>query len=168
MVDLDTGRVAKLVDTGAAPVARDTGDFTGAEAAAPIAPSPRVALDGNTVHWKNWSFHFRLDPRVGPILSLVRYRDGQRDRMVLYRGSLSEIFVPYMDPDPGWSWRSYTDAGDWGLGAMSSPLAVGIDCPSDARLVDVTLADQTGAPQLLQSRMCLFERNTEKPAVPSC
>lgn len=162
-VDLDAGKVIRLVDTGAVPVARDTGDFTGEAAAAPAAASPSFALDGNTVRWRNWSFHFRLDPRVGPVLSLVRYRDGQRDRMVLYRGSLSEMFVPYMDPGRAWSWRSYMDAGEWGVGMMASSLVSGIDCPRDARFIDATLADQTGAPARLKSRMCLFDHDTGSP-----
>jgi primary-amine oxidase len=162
-VDLDAGKVIKLVDTGAVPVAHQTGDFAGADAAVPVAASSSFALDGNAVRWRNWSFHFRLDPRVGPVLSLVRYRDEQRDRMVLYRGSLSEMFVPYMDPGRGWSWRSYMDAGEWGVGMMASPLVAGIDCPRGARFIDATLADQTGAPARLQSRMCLFDRDTESP-----
>lgn len=163
VVDLDAGKVIRLVDAGIVPVAHGSGDFVGADAAAPIAPSPHVALEGDAVRWKNWSFHFRLDPRVGPILSLVRFRDGQLDRMVLYRGSLSEMFVPYMDTDPAWSWRSYMDAGEWGIGMLASPLVAGIDCPSNARFIDATLADRTGMPVPLKSRMCLFERDTGAP-----
>jgi primary-amine oxidase len=162
IVDLDEGKVVKLVDTGTVPVASDSGDFAGAAAAA-AATSPGVMPDGNAVRWKNWSFHFRLDPRVGPILSLVRHRDGQRDRMVLYRGSLSEMFVPYMDPDSGWSWRTYMDAGEYGFGTAASPLAPGVDCPANARFIGATLADETGEPVFLNSRMCLFERDTDAP-----
>jgi Cu2+-containing amine oxidase len=33
-------------------------------------------LDGQEVSWQNWKFHFRIDPRRGIVLSLVRYSDG--------------------------------------------------------------------------------------------
>lgn len=164
VVDLDAGKVIRLVDSGAVPVARDTGDFAGAAVAEPAAAVSRdVALDGSAVRWKNWSFRFRLDPRVGPVVSLLRYRDGERDRMVLYRGSLAEMFVPYMDPDGGWSTRTYLDAGEYGFGTAASPLAPGIDCPRDARFIAATLPDDTGEPVLLKSRMCLFVRDTDDP-----
>jgi primary-amine oxidase len=163
-VDLDEGKVVGLVDNGIVPVARDTGDFAGADAAAATpAKSPGFALDGNEVRWKNWSFHFRMDRRVGPILSLVRYDDRGRKRMVLYRGSISEMFVPYMDPDVGWSFRTSMDVGEYGFGLLSSPLAPGIDCPSDATFIDATLPDDKGEPVLVKSRICLFERETGSP-----
>ncbi|HVH79626.1 MAG TPA: tyramine oxidase, partial [Stellaceae bacterium] len=166
VVDLDEQRVVKLVDTGVVPVSSDAADFAAAGSAPtakPSAPAGNIAFDGNTVRWKEWSFHFRMDPRVGPIVSLLRYRDGQRDRPVLYRGSLGEMFVPYMDPDPSWSFRTYMDIGEYGFGVLASPLAPGIDCPADAHFLDATLADENGEPVLVKSRMCLFERNTDAP-----
>ena len=92
------------------PVSRDPGRF---DIAPPIpataAPAKaNFAVAGHTVRWRNWSFHYRLDARTGLVLSLLRFRDQERDRMVLYRGSLAELFVPYMDPDPAWSFRTET------------------------------------------------------------
>jgi primary-amine oxidase len=104
-----------------------------------------------------------MDRRVGPVVSLVRYRDRDRERPVLYRGSLSEMFVPYMDPDSGWSYRTYMDVGEYGFGLLSSPLKPGIDCPADAAFLDATLPDDDGEPVLAKSRLCLFERDTGGP-----
>jgi primary-amine oxidase len=165
VVDLDAGKVIRLVDEGIVPVSRDPADFAGTKAAAMATPAKdrEYAIEGNSVHWRNWSFHFRMDRRAGPIVSLVRYRDGQRLRMVLYRGSLAEMFVPYMDPDSAWSFRTYMDVGEYGFGLLSSPLAPGIDCPADASFIDAVLSDDTGVPRVVKSRICVFERDTDNP-----
>jgi primary-amine oxidase len=120
-------------------------------------------VTGNEVQWNKWSFHYRMDERVGLIISLLRYDDGGRRRMVLYRGSVAEMFVPYMDPDSGWSFRTYMDVGEFGLGPMSSPLMPGIDCPANAAFFDAILPNEFGWPVLGRSAICLFERNTAAP-----
>jgi primary-amine oxidase len=165
IVDLDDNRVVRLLDSGLVPVSRDPGRFDSV-ADAPVKAAPAkasFAVEGNTVHWRNWSFHYRLDPRTGLVLSLLRYRDRDRDRMVLYRGSLAEMFIPYMDPDPGWSFRVFMDVGEYGVGPLSLPLTPGIDCPADATFLAAVLADDSGAPRQRKSVICLFERNTDAP-----
>jgi primary-amine oxidase len=169
LVDLDEQQVLRLVDSGAVPVSPDPADFAAAGAAPavePPLPTPQQAsfdISGSEVRWKHWSFHFRMDPRVGPIISLASYRDGVRERLVLYRGSLAEVFVPYMDPDGGWAFRTSMDAGEYGFGLLASPLKRGIDCPGDARFIDAVLADEDGTPVAVKSRICLFERDTAGP-----
>jgi primary-amine oxidase len=173
VVDLDARRVLRLVDTGPVPVSRERGQFDEASQPAlrqPLKPVPNEApadpnfvVEANTVHWNNWSFHYAMDPRSGLVLSLVRYEDQGRLRMVLYRGSLAEMFVPYMDPDPGWSFRTYMDVGEYGIGPLSLPLVPGSDCPSNARLLDATFADEYGKADARQGVICLFERNTAAP-----
>ena len=168
VVDLDERKVIRLVDTGVAPVSNGRHDF----AQRPLSNSPAVPrpqssrafrIDGNAVHWKNWSFHYRLDRRAGLIISLVRYRDGERDRLVLYRGSLAELFVPYMDPDPGWSFRAFLDQGENDFGFMASPLQSGTDCPAEAAFLDAVLADSRAEPRVGKSVICLFEHDTGAP-----
>jgi primary-amine oxidase len=164
VVDLDENKVIRVVDSGFVPVSRDPAGFSGAPTAAAMPAANRgFSRDGSAVRWQNWSFQFRMDRRVGPIVSLLRYRDQERERMVLYRGSLAEMFVPYMDPDGGWAFRTYLDAGEYGIGGLSSPLMPGIDCPAVADFIDATLADDGGEPVILKSRMCLFERDTGDP-----
>ena len=173
LVDLDASRVVRLADSGSVPVSREPFDFdrqspAGASLAAKSAinQAPTAAhfsVTGNKVRWNNWRFHYRLDRRTGLVLSLVRYEDRGRERMVLYRGSLAEMFVPYMDPDPGWSFRAAMDVGEYGFGPLSLPLTPGSDCPSEATFLDAVLADDAGVPQERKSVICLFERATGSP-----
>jgi primary-amine oxidase len=165
VVDLDEKRVFRLVDTGAVPVSPNTHELA---QSLPLPASERSAkrsfiLDGNQVHWHQWSFHFRMDQRVGLILSLLRIADQRRQRMVLYRGSIAEMFVPYMDPEGGWSFRTYMDVGEYGFGLLSSPLIRGIDCPARAVFIDATLPNDRGEPEVGRSRICLFERPADAP-----
>ena len=37
-------------------------------------------------------------------------------RPVLYRGALSEMVVPYGDPDKNWRWRAAFDVGEYNVG----------------------------------------------------
>jgi primary-amine oxidase len=122
-----------------------------------------VAIEGGMVRWDKWSFHVRLDPRLGAVLSLVRYGDGDRLRDVVYELSASEMFVPYMDPAPTWSFRSYMDIGEYGFGLLSTELRPGRDCPSSAEFLDLTIADPKGQPVGLKGVVCIFERPTGDP-----
>jgi primary-amine oxidase len=164
VVDLDEKKVVRLIDTGEVPVIRNTHEFAGVEAAPASSPAMRsFTVDGNEVRWNKWSFHFRMGQRTGLVLSLLRFDDQGRERMVLYRGSIAEMFVPYMDSDVGWSFRTYMDVGEYGFGLLSSPLAPGIDCPADAAFIDATLPNERGDAVLRKSPVCLFERPTGGP-----
>jgi primary-amine oxidase len=165
VVDLDEKKVVRVIDTGTIPVSRETHEFVGVVPPAPtVNPAIRsFTLDGNVVRWNKWSFHFRMDQRVGMILSLLRFDDQGRQRMVLYRGSIAEMFVPYMDPDRNWSFRTYMDVGEYGFGLLSSPLTPGIDCPAGAAFIDSTLSDDHGEPTVGKSTICLFEQSTAAP-----
>jgi primary-amine oxidase len=115
------------------------------------------------VRWDNWSFHVRLDPRLGAVLSLIRYDDHGSARDIAYQISASEMFVPYMDPAPTWSFRGYMDIGEYGFGVLATQLRPGLDCPAGASFLDVTIADTKGAPLGLQGVVCIFERPTADP-----
>jgi primary-amine oxidase len=156
------------VETGAVPVSRDAHDFVGPppKSALPLnaaLKNAHAAVEDGVVRWGQWSFHYRLDRRGGLIVSLLRYRDGERERLVLYRGSLAEMFVPYMDPDPNWAFRAWFDVGENDFGFMASPLKPAIDCPAGAAFLDAVLADSRGEARLGKSVICLFERDTSAP-----
>ncbi|CAN6209822.1 unnamed protein product [Urochloa humidicola] len=117
-------------------------------------------IDGHTVRWANWEFHLGFDMRAGAVISLASIHDADagKRRRVLYRGFVSEIFVPYMDPDEEWYFHTFVDAGDFGLGVSASPLQRGADCPANAAYFDGYYADADGKPVKAEDVMCVFER----------
>lgn len=122
-----------------------------------------IEIAGSMVHWDNWNFHVRVDQRVGPVVSLVTYDDQGTSRDILYQLAVSEMFVPYMDPDKTWSWKAYMDVGEYGFGLLASRLKPGADCPASAHFLDQTIADDDGNPLGLGNSVCIFERATGDP-----
>lgn len=166
VLDLRRGEVIEVIDTGSVPMPKGPVDFDG-ESLVPHAPSrigrtepagSNAKIDGQQVTWRNWRFHFRLDPRVGLIVSTARFRDDNRWRSVLYAGSVSELFVPYMHPGVGWYFRTYLDAGDYGLGKLAVELEEELDCPRNAQFFSAIIPDDWGDPSEKQRAVCLFER----------
>ena len=170
LVDLNRNSVVEVHDSGVVPVSKADPSLEQERqpglrpAARPIVSSAPAGFNftvrDNLVRWEAWSFHLSFDQRVGPIVSTVRYDDGGRVRAVLYQGHLSEMFVPYMDPDPNWSFRSYMDAGEYCFGSLASRLVAGVDCPTGAVMVSATMPALSGKAQAAPDVMCLFERNT--------
>jgi primary-amine oxidase len=115
------------------------------------------------VSWQNWHFRFRLDPRIGAVVNQVAYQDGDRLRSILYEGSLSEIYVPYQEKNPGWSWRSFLDAGEFLYGGLIKPLNED-DCPERAQFFTGYAPSSKGIPLRRENLGCLFERSTDNPA----
>lgn len=76
----------------------------------------------------------------------MTYNDNGTKRKVMYEGSLGGMIVPYGDPDIGWYFKAYLDSGDYGMGTLTSPIARGKDAPSNAVLLNETIADYTGVP----------------------
>ena len=116
------------------------------------------------VAWHNWSFHLRADRRAGLVMSLVRFDDASEQRLIVYQMALAELFVPYMDPHPGWSFKSFLDAGEYGLGYLASSLEPGRDCPRHAAYFNLTFPSDAGGMFKVDRGLCIFERNTGDPA----
>jgi len=168
IVDLDKRELVSLIDTGPVPIPESSADLDEASLGSLREPpnaisfvqagGPSFEIDGHEISWQKWQFHFRMDPRLGPVVSLVTYDDGGEERSILYQGSLSEIFIPYMDPDIGWYFRTYLDAGENGVGRLAVVLQPGLDCPTNALFVDAVFAHDTGEPYTQDNAACLFER----------
>ncbi|MDA2926398.1 primary-amine oxidase [Acidobacteria bacterium AH-259-G07] len=167
IVDANELEVLKVIDSGVVPIPKGPVDYDEKsvgklrEVPTPISitqpQGPSFRVEGQEVSWQRWNFHFRIDPRVGLVISNVRYQDGDKLRYILYQGSLSEIYVPYMDPDLGWNNRLYLDVAENG-GGFAGSLEPGLDCPGNAVFFDTAVADSKGIPQLASRIACLFER----------
>lgn len=171
VIDLTEGRILRVLDTGVRPASGSYGDFD-AEAIGPTRDAgnpvrmvqPRGAtytLNGQEVSWLNWKFQFRVDPRRGVVLSTVRYTDGGRDRSIMYQGSLSELFVPYMDPGEPWNYQGFFDLGTYPawFGGIASSLDPGVECPDFATYFSAWVVTSKGRPRERVRAACLFERS---------
>jgi primary-amine oxidase len=125
---------------------------------------PSFQIKDGEVSWQNWHFRVRLDPRVGPVVNLARIDDGGKQRSILYEGSMSELFVPYMDPGESWATRMFIDAGEFYPGGVLRALEPGVDCPSNAEYINGLASSEHGMPMLLPREACLFETISGDPA----
>jgi primary-amine oxidase len=173
VVDVNAQEVLAVVDLGVIPMPTDASSLRYEDSARyrprfePIeivTPSgSNIRIEGSLVHWDNWDFHLRVDQRVGPVVSLVTYDDRGTKRDVLYQLAVSEMYVPYMDPDATWSWKAYMDVGEYGFGLLASALEPGADCPASAHFLDQTIAADDGRAFVLPNAVCVFERPTGAP-----
>jgi primary-amine oxidase len=178
IIDLDERRVLRVLDSGVVPIPTATHEFDEASIAASVGLRPPMKpvrmfqpegrnfqIQGNFVDWQKWRFHVRFERRAGAVVSLVTYNG----RSVLYQGSLAEVFVPYQDPDANWFYRTFMDVGEFGFGTLSSPLALGLDLPENAVLLDGLISAALPDPTLpvvplpLPKVMGVFERLTGNP-----
>ncbi|KAD6453467.1 hypothetical protein E3N88_08172 [Mikania micrantha] len=174
-VDVDKQEIVKLTDTGRdIPLPKGTKTdyrYTTQSPFSEVSPGtnpmsmeqsegPSFTVEnGHIVKWANWVFHLKPDIRAGMIISqaMVQGENGVY-RSVMYKGFASELFVPYMDPDQSWYFKSYMDAGEYGLGATAMALVELNDCPRHAYYMDGVFASADGRPYIQPNMICIFER----------
>uniref|UniRef100_A0A0A0KR49 Amine oxidase n=1 Tax=Cucumis sativus TaxID=3659 RepID=A0A0A0KR49_CUCSA len=132
-VDLNKQEVVKVADTGKGiPIPRSTNteyQYNGETEPPEIKKINPISIEqpkgpsftvenGYIVKWGNWEFHIKPDQRAGMVIS----------RAMLY--------VPYMDFDEHWYFKTYMDAGEYGLGLLSTSLVPLNDCPRNSYYMD--------------------------------
>lgn len=168
-VNLNTKKVFKFIDTGVVARPRsqsaphtDDGNQP-RDALKPLQitqpDGPNFNLQGNEVSWQNWRFRFAVNGREGLVLYTVGYEDRGKLRSILYRGSLSEMVVPYGDPSDAWYFRNAFDEGEDSMGRYANSLEPGSDAPGNATLIDATLADEAGIPFTVPRAVAIYERD---------
>jgi primary-amine oxidase len=169
LVNLTAMKVERIIDLGVMPLPPQTADLDvkaiGPQRQAPkplqhVQPQgPSFTVNGHEVRWQKWRFRFAVHPREGLVIYTVGYEDNGRVRPILYRGSLSEMLVPYADPASNWSFRNAFDEGEYGLGRLTDALEVGTDAPRHARLFDAVYADDLGKPVNVPRAVAIYERD---------
>ena len=150
---LDVKPIPEADGAYAAGVVPARGDLRPIEITQPEGVS--FAVEGNEVRWHRWSLRTSVDAQEGLVLHDVRF-DG---RPVLHRASCAEMIVPYGESHPMHSWRTYFDAGEYGLGACTNSLALGCDCVGEIRYLDAHLVDREGRPRVVPDAICLHEED---------
>ncbi|KAL5728108.1 primary-amine oxidase [Ranunculus cassubicifolius] len=176
-VDIDKKKVLGFRDTGRGiPIAKSSDtDYRYSEQKKmkkenmiPINPismeqpkGPSFKVDGHMVKWANWEFHLKPHPRAGVVISQAKVRDSESGKLrsVMYKGFPSEMFVPYMDPSESWYFKTYMDAGEYGMGLSANSLVPLNDCPRNAYYMDGVFSLSDGTPYVQANMICMFERS---------
>jgi len=178
-VDLDSATVLAVDDHGVAPLPPRAGNYT-PELASDAANFPVVSglrpdvkpiqitqpegpsftLDGHEIRWQKWHLIIGYSPRERLVLHRVRYADGGRERSILNRASLSEMWVPYGDPAPVHRVKAVFDAGEAVIGSLANALMLGCDCLGEISYLDAVVNDDEGEPVRLPNAICIHEEDT--------
>jgi primary-amine oxidase len=176
-VDVLSETVIDFVDTGIVPLPQDPWGHSEEEILARFGKRGNEAqpalmsqadgvgyeIDGSNVSWDIWRFRFSVDDRPGVMINNVEVRDGDTWRSVLYEMYLSEVFVPYSDPNEGWYWRTYMDGGEYGFGDAMTTLTRGVDCPEHATYLTTPSPNIDGTVEEREATVCIFERTNGDP-----
>jgi primary-amine oxidase len=167
-VDTNEQKVARIEDHGVVPVPQQPGNYTPdvVEPRADLKPvsitqpeGTSFTVDGHEVRWQKWRFRIGFTPREGLVLHTIRYTDGERERPVLYRASLSEMVVPYGDPAPTHRRKNAFDAGEYNIGTLANPLELGCDCLGEIHYFDGVVCDGDGNPLTIPNAVCMHEED---------
>ena len=169
VVDMNAMAVIRVEDDGIVPIPPGRGNYrAGAQPRlrAPLArldiaqpDGPDFRVDGHAVSWQNWSFRVGFTPREGLVLYTLSFRDGERDRPVVYRASVSELVVPYAETR-GDHYRNHSfDSGEGGLGNCINSLTLGCDCVGEICYFDVSKADGHGEVVHKPNAICMHEED---------
>ncbi len=116
-------------------------------------------LEGHLLRWQDWELRLGFNHREGLVLHQVGFRDAGRLRPVAHRLSFAEMVVPYRDASPDHYRRTAFDIGEWGLGFMTTSLALGCDCLGEISYLDAVVHDSHGEPRTITNAICIHEED---------
>jgi primary-amine oxidase len=120
---------------------------------------PSFQVDGHEVSWQKWRFRVGFTPREGLVLHTIAYKDGDTWRPIIYRASLTEMFIPYGDPRPTHYRKNVFDMGEYGVGLLSNSLELGCDCLGEIRYFDAWVNDNDGKAMQITNAICMHEED---------
>lgn len=119
---------------------------------------PSYKIKGQHIEWLNWDLKYKFSVIKGLELYNIGYWDQKKLRSIIYKMGLSEMAVPYGDPDKNWSFRNAFDVGEYGLGRSAHSLVAGVDVPSFAKIFSAEFADWDGNPVTVPNAVAIYER----------
>jgi len=169
VVDLNLMQVIRVEEYGHWPLPNEAGNYASDRVPnqrADIKPlvitqpeGPSYSLDGNLISWQNWQFVIGFNAREGLTIHDLRYADKGRKRPVLYRASLTEMVVPYGDPQPQQVRKNAFDVGEYGMGMCANSLRLGCDCLGYITYLDAHLCDSRGGSLTIPNAICMHEED---------
>ncbi|MBA2552907.1 MAG: primary-amine oxidase, partial [Geodermatophilaceae bacterium] len=178
LVDLDLMQVIDVRDHGVVPLPPQAGNYTPEfmvedgnrpahhELRRDVKPieitqpdGPSFTVDGHAVSWQKWQLRVGFTPREGLVLHQIGYEDRGRLRPIIYRASLSEMYIPYGDPAPTHRIKNVFDMGEYGVGFLLNPLQLGCDCLGEIHYFDAVVNDQEGQPLTIPNAICMHEED---------
>ncbi|MGB9417684.1 MAG: primary-amine oxidase [Acidobacteriaceae bacterium] len=169
VVDLNRMQVIRVEEYGKWPIPPNSGNYSVEKVAQhrtdikPLAitqpEGPSFTLNGNHIAWQNWDFVIGFNAREGLTMHHVRYADHGRRRPILYRGSLTEMVVPYGDPRPTQARKNAFDVGEYGMGTCANSLQLGCDCLGHIQYLDAHLCDSRGRELTIPNAICIHEED---------
>jgi primary-amine oxidase len=167
-VDLASMTVIRVVEADPVPVPADPGRYDAESTSLREGPrpieitqpdGPSFVCDGHEIRWQNWRFRWSFNAREGLVLHQIEWDDHGTVRPIVYRAALSEMVVPYGDPDPAHFWQGAFDLGDFGIGRGVNSLQLGCDCLGVIQYFDVVSHDDFGEPLVVEQGICLHEED---------
>ena len=169
VVDLNAMEVLRVEDHGLVPLPPNDGNYaeefvkefrTDLKPLDVVQPEgPSFSVEGNLVSWQKWSFRVGYTRREGLVLHGIGYQDQGRTRPIINRASLSELVVPYGDPDEKNYRKNAFDVGEGGIGSLANSLALGCDCLGQIYYFDAVLNNSRGEPLRIPNAVCLHEED---------
>jgi len=168
-VNLNTGKITSFVDRGNVPFSKENWDYDIKSLGKLLSPlkalkilQPKGAsfrINDHEISWQGWKFRYLMHPRNGLMLYQVMHQDGENIRPVLYRASLSEMVVPYGDPEPTWSFRNAFDVGEYNLGLLANTMELGKEIPENGLLLNAVFANEQGESYVMPGVIGIYERD---------
>jgi primary-amine oxidase len=169
VVDLNLMQVIRVEEYGHWPLPPNAGNYAASRVPnqrTDIKPlvitqpeGPSYTLDGNLISWQKWQFVIGFNAREGLTIHDLRYNDQGRARPILYRVSLTEMVVPYGDPQPQQVRKNAFDVGEYGMGMCANSLRLGCDCLGYITYLDAHLCDSRGGALTIPNAICIHEED---------
>lgn len=167
--DLRDMAVVRVDDHGVVPIPAKEANF-GADDVGPLRTDLKpiaitqpegvsFTVEGNLVRWQKWRLRVGFTPREGLVLHQVGWEEGDRVRPILYRAAMSDMVVPYGDPNPTHFRKNTFDGGELNFGALVNSLTLGCDCLGEIYYFDAALVDQDGTAYRLKNAICMHEED---------